>query len=549
MAFSPDGSRVAFATKQGNILNLQPGSMVSAKMIHSHEGAIRGVAFSRDGTRLVTVGDLGPARVFEAFTGDLPVALEKHRASVWGLALHPSGEWVVSHCADSVLRWFEASSGRQMHKQVEPSSPLTCQYDPTGERLVTGNADGTISLRDGRDGQLIERRQVSDSAIALTEFAPGGDALLVACTGGAVRLLDAESLEPIWVQPCSPVELGWDRALDQALTYMKFSKPVVFGAFSSDGDWFALAEGGNRVTVRRRDTGAVIRELDGHESPLTAVCVNPADGRIASASLDGTVRIEGLGRKGDVVLRKAGDTPMTLAFGSSGEQILVGYASGHLRLWDSRSGLVLLSSALHDHPMTWVSFSPDEEVVWATHACGAVGGLTSTLELARQYWNAEAKQGRLSALVREVVVEELVPVRVERVIRQRLADDPESLERALGISWVIPLDPLDINNRAWEIVDPDGEPGGDLERALDYARYVIEQEPEEPNYLDTHAWACYQNGLYDEALESCERALEAALRAAAEPVREGGSARVTEEELEYFPGALERMRRLIAERR
>jgi tetratricopeptide (TPR) repeat protein len=111
------------------------------------------------------------------------------------------------------------------------------------------------------------------------------------------------------------------------------------------------------------------------------------------------------------------------------------------------------------------------------------------------------------------------------------------------------LDILTINNRAWEIVDPDGEPGGDLERALDYARYVIEQEPEEPNYLDTHAWACYQNGLYDEALESCERALEAALRAAAEPVREGGSARVTEEELEYFPGALERMRRLIAERR
>lgn len=49
--------------------------------------------------------------------------------------------------------------------------------------------------------------------------------------------------------------------------------------------------------------------------------------------------------------------------------------------------------------------------------------------------------------------------------------------------------------------------GEKLDRALELSTHLLELSPENPTYIDTHAWVLYRNGKLQEALEYIERAI------------------------------------------
>lgn len=72
---------------------------------------------------------------------------------------------------------------------------------------------------------------------------------------------------------------------------------------------------------------------------------------------------------------------------------------------------------------------------------------------------------------------------------------------------VLALDPdnaLALNNVAYMMA----EQGEQLQRALEYARKAVEQDPDNPVFLDTLGWALYRNGKPGEALGYLEKALQ-----------------------------------------
>lgn len=72
---------------------------------------------------------------------------------------------------------------------------------------------------------------------------------------------------------------------------------------------------------------------------------------------------------------------------------------------------------------------------------------------------------------------------------------------------VLALDPdnaLALNNVAYMMA----EQGEQLQRALEYARKAVEQDPDNPVFLDTLGWALYRNGKPGEARGYLEKALQ-----------------------------------------
>jgi WD40 repeat protein len=94
---SGDGSARVFDAASG-----QPLSRLD------HDGPVRAVAFSPDGTRVATGSGDGSARVFDAASGQ-PLARLDHGGLVWAVAFSPDGTRVATGSDDRSARVFEAT--------------------------------------------------------------------------------------------------------------------------------------------------------------------------------------------------------------------------------------------------------------------------------------------------------------------------------------------------------------------------------------------------------------------------------------------------------
>ena len=122
---------------------------------------------------------------------------------------------------------------------------------------------------------------------------------------------------------------------------------------------------------------------------------------------------------------------------------------------------------------------------------------------------------------------------VEQVIAALVTDadlTPDFREAAIGRAHTRG-DPssTELNDRAWRVVDPDGNGAGDRAHALKLARAAVKLDPGSAPPRDTLAWALFANGLHDEAAAESARALELA----------------SEAEKAAYQGYLERLRSMV----
>ena len=79
--------------------------------VAGHRGAVLASGFSADGTRLVSGGDDGTVRVWDARTGDPLLTLEGHRGGVWASGFSADGTRLVSGGDDGTVRVWDARTG------------------------------------------------------------------------------------------------------------------------------------------------------------------------------------------------------------------------------------------------------------------------------------------------------------------------------------------------------------------------------------------------------------------------------------------------------
>ena len=137
-ATSEDG---AVATADGTVVRLALRSGRTVEL-RGHRDRVTSVAFSADGTRLVTASRDHDARIWDARTGRLLQLLTGHFGTVADARFSPDGRWVVTAGPITAGLW-NARTGELVRYLRGPRSQLTAAAFTDDRTIVTSEADGT----------------------------------------------------------------------------------------------------------------------------------------------------------------------------------------------------------------------------------------------------------------------------------------------------------------------------------------------------------------------------------------------------------------------
>ncbi|MEQ8786629.1 MAG: c-type cytochrome domain-containing protein [Pirellulaceae bacterium] len=242
------------------------------------DAAITAAALARDG-KLSAFGDAGGRIVLcSAETGKQVGAIDAHRAAVTGLAFTADGTTLVSSSTDKTLRLWNAADGKPLATIDTPAEINALAL--VGEALlVTGHQDKRIRVwemaklvsgQSGAEASIAPLREIDAHEGAVTALASDlDDNILSGGEDGTVRL--------------------WNARTGEQIKQFAHGGPVSAIALSSNKKRIASA-GGGLVKLFGADDGSLVTELKGDPRQADRVLQIEADIAFTQSTVELTRR-------------------------------------------------------------------------------------------------------------------------------------------------------------------------------------------------------------------------------------------------------------------
>lgn len=413
--FSPDGSLIASANSNGSVGFWDAGTRRLIESLTYHDSDVVAVAFSADGTRVVSAGDTTTAifdvtQIREDEGPTLLSFLDPTGSQVRSASFSPDGSYVVTAYVDGTAHVALAANGYEVRVlRGHDGSLLAARFSPDGQRIVTAGEDQTARVWDISSGEsLIEHSRAvtavafsHDGRTAATGSADETAALLDLVNGDSPRILQGEEApvgffqflsvefsaddsELLTVQSDGTVQ-RWDVTSGEALgaccqvedqvattaTYVPGHPDEVLAAYD---DGFV-----RRWDVAGDGDGRMIEELDPEHSfsETSAMGISPDGSRVITVGgFDRLVKVwdartfEALG-EWEIGPFSSGD------FSPDGSRFVVASGTSGARVVDTLTGTEVISTMAGSSPIVSATYSPDGEWI-----------VTGQLDGSTRVWNA-----------------------------------------------------------------------------------------------------------------------------------------------------------------
>ena len=401
---------------------LQAPSSAQIRVLRGHSGRVTGLAWLADSTHLVTAGQDGRLLWWDTESSEPPTTLIDSGTTISSIALSPNGsQLAVVHQdgqidlwnpasqqpvrtlgkqhgtkSDSLVAWAPDSSllaitvedrvllwnpkvGRVAATIRSRSRPVAAiAWSPDSRRLATASANGLVQLWDPMRSSRLGYTIIGSPTYAMG-WSPDGSKLIVGGYEGRCHQVAALNMTP---------EQPRRDPVGTAINHVGHVRAI---AWSPDGAQLVTAgdDGQVRLWVPTgnfphsvKASSALRTTLTGHTSSVRAVAWSPDALRLATASIDGQVRLwDPLSAAGATKSSHSGHTRAT-AWSPDGTCIVTAGQDGEVRLWQPDTGQIIatltesIGQAGPVHAVCWsrangrlaIARTSPEVLVWNSEA-------------------------------------------------------------------------------------------------------------------------------------------------------------------------------------
>ena len=304
-------------------------------------------AFSADGTRIASASGDGEIVLWDAVRGQIIRALEGHTATVTSVSFSPTGNQVVSASKDNTIRIWDVTTYTNVKAQltIHVAYVKSVAFSPDGTRIICVHYDYNIVQI--LDPSLGTTTNILDHSIQWMPpqwcaFLHDDQEIMFISQDGRRHLRDTGTGVTTGVSAADDVH------------------HICEGAFSSDAKQFVSISKDSYIQISDLATGNVIGPPLKQASTIKSLAISPDGERIASLSDSARIRVWDTTNGTLIASAIEGIYFNLIAFSPDGKQIVrANSGSGYVHVWDYMTGLVISCPWTKNEPLASISFSSD----------------------------------------------------------------------------------------------------------------------------------------------------------------------------------------------
>jgi WD40 repeat protein len=350
LAFSPDRSKIAVGSEQGIVtiyyfLQNPDPSIRNPVQFPVHRASINSIAFSADGTQILTASSDQNAKIID-LNGHTLITMTGHTNSLIFAAYSPSKiNHVITCSRDTTIKsWTMPEAEDHIRDFYDYGNPIiSAAFSPDNHQIVTGSAHGITELWNLKPGPP-----------AATFPNPNGKFVISVAFSQDGRLLtvSTDSTAALW----STKTRGMLKAFPKE---GPLAQGIISATFSSQGDSLLVVTGDSTALILSI-ANAGTRSLLKKKKPVLSAIYSPKGNKILATIADSTAIL--LDIQGNELLRlKSDGNPKVLctAFSADGKLVATGSGDKIARVWNVENGHLLSQLTGHWGDVRSIAFSID----------------------------------------------------------------------------------------------------------------------------------------------------------------------------------------------
>ncbi len=396
LALDDDTKLLATGDQSGKIRIWKLNSRETPQEISAHTAAVTGLLFSNANTALISAGDDGLLRTWR-----LPVVPPRQialRAAPRAVAVSPGKAYVAVLTKNNEFDVYHVETGeyRKTFSAADSTRLTSLAFSPDNRVMLAGDAAGHVACWRSGEGTQAADLRLHEGEVRQLAVHPVKPVFASAGSDGKVCFASLPRIEPLLeydgnaaVRLAAVSRDGRQLATvaeDGSLCVASFGKKLTKSQLDKTGNILtslAFSEDGKFVVAGARD-GLVhvwslagtdehrVTTLPAHQAAVSGVALNPAAGRLWSASADGTLRVWRWPLQAGKTLDEGDKRASVLAAARQDQFIVAGNSDGLLRVLPVDGNPNAAQSQRLTSGITALAMDPRGEIIAVGMATGSV---------------------------------------------------------------------------------------------------------------------------------------------------------------------------------